>query len=228
MKLNSDIMWSFYLTGTAILFFCFGNFLGSSQTEKDLAQKMEEKDQKIKLLNQENQQLSEELTSRGILSYPQAGIISGNQEENLSLLIMLNGQKPITNLIVKRKVIPSYSQMSQEEVKNAIPEKNSGNLGVLKPHTPASINIPMKEEEVAVIFNFKSGKKEWSQHLRAKRDPSGKIAAFWVITNGNKVVIDKHIDKNFPLEPDGSILFWKDKKVNYSEIEMNSTLDFKE
>ena len=81
----------------------------------------------------------------------------------------------------------------------------------------------MEEKEALIVLNFESGKNQWNQYIRMQKTPSGKVTTFWYITNGNEVVIDKHIDENFPLEVDGNIRLWKDKKVKYPEIEMNAT-----
>lgn len=222
MKLNSDFMWSVYLIGTAILFFYFGNLLGSSQTKQDLARQIDKKEEEIRILDRENQQLSEQLTSRGIYSYPQASIISGKQDGNLTLLIMLNGQEELKDLVVKRNVIPNYSDITTAEAEETMPSGRSAYLGSLRPHTPAGFEMSLKNEEAAIEFSFESGKNKWKQIIRAKKTASGNILSFWIITNGNNQVIDKHIDKGFPVEENGSIQLWKDQEVKYSEIGLNS------
>jgi len=222
MKLNSDFMWSVYLIGTAILFFYFGSLIGSSQTEQNLSRQMEESEEKINILNRENRQLSQQLTSRGIYSYPQAGIITGEQDDHLTLLIMLNGQEALKDLVVKRNIIPNYSQLTASEAEKVTPTTRSAYLGSLKPHTPAGFQMSLKQKEAAIEFHFESGKSKWKQIIRSKKSPAGNILSFWVITNGNDLVIDKHIDEGFPVEEDGSILLWEDKKVRYAEIAMNS------
>lgn len=226
MKFNSDLLWSFYLIAAAVLFFSFGNFIGSSQTEKELFRQLKRSEEKIQILNRENQQLSEQLTSRGIYSYPQAGIISAEEEDQVTLLLMLNGQKALKDLVVKRSMLPGYSLLKGSEAKETMLSQKTTYLGSLKPHTPAAFEMPLKQKEAAIEFIFKSGKKQWKQILRVRQNDKGEIFSFWVITNGNDLVIDKHVDKGFPMEKDGSILLWEDRKVRYSEIEMNSVFRF--
>ena len=108
MKMNSDFMWSLYLIGTAILFFYFGSLIGKARANEDLSQEIQANEEMIRVLKGENLQLSEQLTSRGIYSYPRAGII--DQDDNLTLLIMLHGQKPLKDLEVRRTIIPNYSK----------------------------------------------------------------------------------------------------------------------
>lgn len=222
MKFNSDLMWSLYLITAAILFFFFGNYIGSSQTEKELIRRLQTNEERIQILNRENEQLSKQLTSRGIYSYPQAGIISAEKEDQITLLLMLNGQKALKDLVVKRSMLASYSLLKSSEARDALPSQKITYLGSLKPHTPASFEMPLKQREAAIEFIFKSGKNQWKQILRVRKNEKGKILSFWVITNGDDLVIDKHVDKGFPTEEDGSILLWEDRKVRYSEIEMNS------
>ncbi|MEG9326470.1 hypothetical protein V6B16_00845 [Salinimicrobium catena] len=226
MKFNSDLLWSFYLIAAAVLFFSFGNFIGSSQTEKELSRQLKRSEEKIQILNRENQQLSEQLTSRGIYSYPQAGIISSEEEDQVTLLLMLNGQKALKDLVVKRSMLPGYSLLKGSEAKETMLSQKITYLGSLKPHTPAAFEMPLKQKEAAIEFIFKSGKKQWKQILRVRQNDKGEIFSFWVITNGNDLVIDKHVDKGFPIEKDGGILLWEDRKVRYSEIEMNSVFRF--
>lgn len=221
MKMNSDFMWSMYLIGTATLFFYFGSLIGKARTNEDLDQEIQNKEEKIQVLERENLQLSEQLTSRGIFSYPRAGIIE--PENNIALLIMLHGQKPLKDLEVRREIILNYSQIPGKDEEFSAKKGKPTYLGSLKPHTPASLEVSIEEKEAAIALNFKSHRNQWNQYIRIQKTPSGKAVTFWIITNENNVVIDKHIDEDFPLEEDGSILLWKDKKVEYSEIEMNST-----
>lgn len=223
MKINSDFMWSIYLIGIAALFFYFGNMLAVTVTEEKYERKIEEYAELVKVLKRQNQQLSDELTSRGIFSYPQANIISTKNDSLTSVLITLNGQSPLQDLMLKRSHIYNYSKIEMEDAINMVPIKKITHLGTLKTHNPAGFEITMKQNEAAINLVYKSGYDQWTQHIRVRKTPDNKLTTFWVITNKNDEVIDKHVDKGFPTEEDGSILLWKDKKVWYSKIEMNST-----
>ncbi|MFD0976842.1 hypothetical protein [Salinimicrobium gaetbulicola] len=223
MKINSDFMWSIYLIGVAALFFYFGNLLAVSATEEKFSRKMGEIEEELQVLKKQNQQLSEELTSRGIYSYPQANIVTTKNDSLTSVLITLNGQSPLKDLMLKRNHIYNYSGIEAEESDKKIQLKKTSYLGTLKTHNPAGFEITMKEKEAAVKLEYKSDNDQWTQHIRVRKTSDNKPTTFWVITNKNDEVIDKHVDKGFPTEEDGSILLWKDKKIWYSKIEMNST-----
>lgn len=222
MRLNSDFMWSIYLIVIAALFFYFGNMLAITATKEKYSREIEKNKEQLTVLKKQNQQLSDELTSRGIFSYPQANLVTTKNDSLTSILITLNGQSPIKDLMLKRSHTYNYSGIEAEDLKQPAHIKNSY-LGTLKTHNPAGFEITMKEKEAAVKLEYKSGHDQWTQYIRVRKTSDNEPAAFWIITNKNDEVIDKHVDKGFPVEEDGSILLWKDKKVWYSEIGMNST-----
>lgn len=223
MRLNSDFMWSIYLILVASLFFYFGNIIGVSETKNQISKDLIEKKEEIKILQKQNQQLSEELTSRGIYSYPQASIVSSKNDTLVNILITLNGKSPLTDLKVVRSHIYNYTGVEKEEARKIDPAIKTTNLGTLKTHNPAGFQINLKDD-AAIHLEYRSGNKKWTQYLRVKNSPEHGISSFWIITNKNDEVIDKHVDEGFPVEDDGSILVWKNKKVRYSDIEMNSPL----
>lgn len=222
MKINSDVIWAVSLVVLGFICFYIGNRVGRIEAGREYRSENEEQQAEIENLLQKNNQLSEELTSRGIYSYPQATIIPEAKDSQATVLITLNGNDPVKNLEIRRKVFYDYSKKGQKEL------KDSGNisepifLGTLKSHNPATFDIPLTKEEIALVFQFESKKNQWKQHIRLKRLPDGTVKSFWVITNGESEVIDKHIDQGFPTDPDGNIVFWEDRKLKYSEIELNS------
>lgn len=216
MKLKSDLVWAIVLIGLAAASFFLGMKKSSLETEAALEDKLE----KINLLESKNQQLSEELRSRGVFSYPQANTISKLQDSAATVLITLNGKDPIEDLRLQRKVTYSYSKSQATAEKDS--KGKTFDLGTLKPHNPSAFDISLTEEEVAIHLEYSSKRKKWHQYLRLKKTKDGKIKSFWVITNQNSVVIDKHIDPGFPTDPEGKVVLWKDQSLKYSELEMNS------
>lgn len=219
MHYKSDLVWAVVLIGLAAASFFLGMKKSSLETEAQLKDKLEE----IRLLENKNQQLSEELQSRGVFGYPQANIVSKLQDSVAMVLITLNGKDPIEDLRLKRKVIYDYSgieAMAEEDQKGKLAD-----LGTLKPHNPSAFDIPLTGEEVAIHLEYKSKRKQWHQYIRVKKTADGEIRSFWVITNQNSVVIDKHIDPGFPTNREGKVTLWKDSSVDYSELEMNSVFN---
>lgn len=216
MKLKSDLVWAIVLIGLAAASFFLGMKKSSLETEAALEDKLE----KIRLLESKNQQLAEELRSRGIFSYPQANIISKLQDSVATVLITLNGKDPIEDLRLQRKMIYDYSQrpaMTEGDTRG-----KTFDLGTLKPHNPSAFEIPLSQEEVAIHLEYTSKRKQWHQYIRLKKTKNGKIKSFWVITNQNSVVIDKHIDPAFPTDLEEKVVLWKDQGLNYGDLEMNS------
>lgn len=223
MKINSDFMWSIYLILIAAIFFYFGNVLAVSETEEKFSRVLDENTEKLKLLEKQNLELSDKLTSKGILSYPQANILSTENDTITTILITLNGSTPLEDLKVNRSYIYNYSKVEHKDLPQMEVHKKTTFLGTLKTHTPAGFEIKMKEEEVAIDLVYQTGENTWNQHMRIKRDSNNELMAFWILTNKNNEVIDKHVDKGFPAEDDGSILLYKNKSVFYSDIKMNSS-----
>lgn len=215
MKINSDFVWALVLLVVSVASF----FLGIKKENLKVEELLEERLEEIQVLEKKNQQLSEELASRGIYSYPQATIVSKMKDSVATVLISLNGKDPIYNLKLRRNVIFNYSAM--ETLK---PEKDGKltDLGTLKPHNPSAFDIPIKEKEVALYLEFDSKKNQWHQYIWVKKGTDGKIVSFWIITNENSVVIDKHIDPGFPKDLKEKVVLWKDQKIDYSDLKMNS------
>lgn len=192
----------------------------SHQSEEELRTKLQEKDTEIRILNQKNLELTEELASRG--SYPQANVVSKLEHSVATVVVTLNGGYALDNLLLYKNVLPGYSMLSNSEMEDLSQSQNFTDLGSLKAHHPAAFNVPMSRDEVAVHLQFNTRSKQWIQHIRIKKDAEGQIKAFWVLTNGDSEVIDKHIDKGFPVDEDGRISLWQNSKVSYSDIEVNS------
>ncbi len=138
-------------------------------------------------------------------------------------LITLNGQDPIKNLKLRRRVIEDYSQVERDVFTGAGQEGKFTDLGTLKPHNPSAFNIPLNTNEVALQLNYESRQNKWHQYIWIKKSKDGKIRSFWVITNENSLVIDKHLDPDFPVNADGQIKLWQGKSIDYSALEMSST-----
>ena len=219
MKLNSDFVWALVLIGLAAASFFLGIKKSSLETEDQLHEKLEE----IRLLENKNQQLSEELRSRGIFSYPQANVVSKSQDSVATVLVTLNGKDPIEDLRLKRRIIYNYSESeaTAEESSNG----KISHLGTLKAHNPSAFDIPLTKDEVAIHLEYQSKNKQWYQFIRVKKTKEGKIKSFWVITNQNGVIIDKHIDSDFPTDMEGKVILWKETGVDYSGLEMTSIFD---
>jgi len=87
MKINSDLIWALALLAVAAASF----FLGMKKENLKVEELLEERLAEIEILEKKNQQLSEELTSRGIYSYPQATVVSKLKAAVATVLISLNG-----------------------------------------------------------------------------------------------------------------------------------------
>ena len=219
MKINSDFKWAVILLIVAVAAFFLGIHKGGLAAEDLLQEQLE----RIRILEDKNQQLSEELTSRGIFSYPQATIISKPKDSVAMALITLNGKDAIENLTLKRKIFQNYSLVQSSEASGFASMEKSNDLGTLKAHNPSAFDIPLEEREVAVQLDYKTSKNRWHQYIWIKKSGNGKIKTFWIITNGDSQVIDKHIDPAFPVNAEGKVVLWEDSQVDYSEVEMNST-----
>lgn len=222
MKIKSEIIWAILLIGTAAISFYMGSRKGESESKKALRTNIEQKAEKITILENKNQQLSEKLISRGIYNYPQASAVSNEENSLLMVLITLNGNDALQNLELRRKIIPNYSNVSTEELAKYKGTDIVSDLGTLKAHQPAALNVPLTSEEIAINLIYRTQDQRWQQHMRFKQAPNGKVRSFWVITNGDSQVIDKHIDEGFPLDSEGNIVFSKDRRIQYSDIRMNS------
>lgn len=192
----------------------------SRSNREELQMRLQEKDKEIRILNQKNLQLTEELASRG--SYPQANVVSKSHNSVATVVVTLNGGYALENLILHKSVLPGYSRVSGTEMEDIPDDKNFTDLGTLKSHHPAAFDIPMTQDEVAVRLQFNTRSKQWNQHIRIKKTPQGEIKSFWILTNGDSEVIDKHIDEGFPVGEDGKVKLWEHSEVRYSDIEVNS------
>lgn len=197
--------------------FYLGTLQGTFRAEDEFRTRLEEKAEKIKILRQKNQQLSEELISRGIYSYPQANVVSKTKDSAATVVITLNGKEEIEELEIERNIIANPGE------KDGSKFESSTYFGTLKAHNPAAFNFPMKQNEAGIRLSFKSNDKQWKQYIKVRKTAAGEIKSFWIITNGDSQVIDKHIDEGFPVGEDGKVLLWDDIEVDYSEIRMNST-----
>lgn len=216
MKINSDFIWALVVLVVATASFFLGMKKESLKTEELFQEKMEE----IKVLENKNQQLSEELTSRGIFSYPQATIIPQPGEDYATVLISLNGKDPINNLEVDRNIVYNYSS---KEAPDPGSKGKHYDLGNLKPHNPSAFELPLESGEVSLQLEYKSNRKIWHQYIWLRKTAENEVKSFWLITNENSVVIDKHIDPGFPTNSEGKVVLWKGESIHYSDLKMNST-----
>lgn len=219
MKLKSDVVWAVVLVGLASAAFLLGTKKSSLDAEAELQEKLKE----IRLLESKNQQLSEELQSRGIYSYPQANVVPKMPNSVAMVFITLNGKDPIEDLRLKRKVIYNYSKV-RDTVDQSLSAKTS-DLGTLKQHNPSAFEVQLKGEEVYIQLEYNSRNKYWNQYIWLKKSTDGKYRSFWIITNQNAVIIDKHIDPGFPTTSEDNLIISQDKKIDYSELELNSIFD---
>ncbi|WP_029038883.1 hypothetical protein [Salinimicrobium xinjiangense] len=215
MKINSDIIWAIILLGLTSITFLLGMKKGSMTAEDQLQDNLEE----IRILQIKNEQLSEELKSRGVYSYPQANVFSKPQEATAMVLITLNGKDPIKNLSLRRKLVPNFSEL---EHLNFSVDEISTDLGTLKPHNPSAFPISLSENELAIQLLFETNRKKWFQYIWLKKQTGDKYSSFWIITNENSVIIDKHIDPDFPTDEEGRINLYKGKSITYPDLELNS------
>lgn len=218
MKIKSDVIWAGLLIGTAAISIYLGSKGGSFQTEEALIEEIETKNKKIKILENKILQLSEELTSRGIFSYPQANLVTTKEDTITNVVITLNGRDEIDNLEITRK-LKNNSPFQPENQKVKVIKVS---IGTLNAHNPVNFEIENFQKEILIELKFSSGKDQWNQYIIARKTPAGKIRSFWVITNSESEVIDKHIDEGFPAVNNNIVLPGEDREVKYSEIKMNS------
>ncbi|NJW53596.1 hypothetical protein [Salinimicrobium oceani] len=219
MKLRSEIIWAALVIVTAVVSFFIGIETGKLEIEETFNTSLEKKSDKIAALEFKVQQLSEELTSRGIFSYPQASIVSGKNKETATVLINLNGREAIDNLEIERRIRPDYTSNKTEMPQ---PKSTRATVGLLNAHHPVMFEVEKFENEIAIDLIFRSKEKKWHQYLRAHKNDQGEIKTFWVITNSESEVIDKHIDEGFPVDKEEHLSFGPEKELKYSEIRMNS------
>ncbi len=218
MKIKSDVIWAVLLIATAAIAIYLGAKEGSLKTEEAFQAKIETRDKRIRILEDKVQQLSEELTSRGIFSYPQATLVSAKKDTVANVVITLNGREEIRNLEITRKLKLSGQDHS------GIPEKKvrTVSIGTLNAHNPVNFEVENFQKELLIHLVFKSGKNLWNQYIVARKNSRGEIRSFWVITNSEYEVIDKHIDEDFPTEKEYISLPDDNLEVKYSDIKMNS------
>lgn len=222
MKIKSDLVWAILLIVTAVLFFYLGSSTESFENEEVIGSRIEEKTDKIKILEYKIQQLSEELTSRGIYSYPQANLIFEKGDPEAKVLIMLNGRDFIPDLEIERKVITDYSGDAEKIFQDTANKGNIFHVGTLNAHNPVAFDVKKFNKKLAMDLVFKSERNLWHQYIRTRKTPDGDLKTFWVITNKDSEVIDKHIDEEFPTDEDGNVHFGAANELKYSEIRMNS------
>lgn len=215
MKIRSDFILTIILLIVVVASFFLGMKKGSMEAEELLEKKLEENT----VLENKNQQLSEELISRGIYSYPQATIIPKMEDSVAMVLISLNGEEPIKDLKLRRAVFFNFSSMGSSKPS---PKGKLTDLGDLKPHSPSAFDIPLEGEEVSMQLEYSSKKDKWHQYIWIRRSEDDQIKSFWVITNESSVVIDKHIDTGFHSDTEEKVVPWEDQTLNYTDVKMNS------
>ena len=220
MKINSALIWALVTIGLVGTSFLLGSMTGNLKSDED--SESEQKTEEIKILKEKVDQLTEELTSRGIFSYPQANVITRLQDSGATILITLNGNDPVQDLEVSRTLLYDYSDLTKQEASESLLKEETTYLGTLKAHNPAAFDVPKMKEEVVVRLRFDSATDHWNQYIRIKRSSGGELKSFWVITNRDSEVIDKHIDEGFPVDETSHVVLWKNKRLAYPDIEMNS------
>ena len=134
MKKKADLIWAGLLVLTALIFFYLGNKTGSIEAGEDLTNQIQNSNETISALESKLQQLSDELTSRGIYRYPQAHVIAEENDSNATVLINLNGRDAIRNLVIERRLISNYSAMTQDP--DIQPTSTKASIGTLTAHNP--------------------------------------------------------------------------------------------
>ena len=221
MKIKSDVIWALLLIVIATISFYLGIQTGNFETEKALDITIQQKEEQISGLEQKIHQLSEELTSRGIFSYPQATVMPGKNNSAASVLINLNGKDAIKNLEIERRLIKDYTDTGISP--SDFPRRGTKtSIGTLNAHNPVAFEIGSFKSEMAVDLIYRSQGKKWHQYIRARKTPSGELKTFWVITNDESEVIDKHIDEGFPVNEEGEFTLGANRDLKYSDIRMNS------
>lgn len=218
MKIKSDFIWAVLLIATAAIAIYLGAKEGSLKTEEAFQSKIEIRDKRIKILENKVQQLSEELTSRGIFSYPQATLVTTKKDTVANVVITLNGREEIKNLEITRKLMVR----SQENSAPLLKRVKTVSIGTLNAHNPVNFEVENFEKELLIQLIFKSGKNLWNQYIMTRKNSKGEIKTFWVITNRESEVIDKHIDEGFPVNKEREFNFGIIRGLKYSEIRMNS------
>lgn len=218
MKIKSDVIWAALLIGTAAISIYLGAKGGTLQTEETLKTEIDKRDKEIKVLKNKIQQLSEELVSRGIFSYPQANIVTTKEDTITNVVITLNGREEIENLEIMRKLqVPEMqnSNTPSSSIRNV-------SIGTLNAHNPVNFEVENFEKELLIQLTFKSGRNIWNQYIIARKNSKEEIKTFWVITNSESEVIDKHIDEGFPTQNEVISLPGENREVKYSDIRMSS------
>lgn len=221
MKVKSEIILAILLMATAVISIYLGFRTGALNSKEDLRIQIEEKTEKIKVLEDKIQQLSQELTSRGIYSYPQASLVPEKGGTAAKVLITLNGREEIKDLEIERRINFDYLNNAGESLEATANKGKTVFLGTLTAHNPVAFEIENFQKDLAIDLKFKSGRDQWHQYIRTSKTPDG-IKSFWVITNRDSEVIDKHIDPGFPTDVSGSVEFTGNRKVRYADIAMNS------
>ena len=222
MKLKSDIIWAAVLISTAVLFFYLGTNSGTLSSEKYTEGKNKEQAEKIAVLENKIQQLSEELKSRGIYSHPQANVFMEKGSSATKVLIILNGKDAIPNLQIDRKLLIDSSDDDTGNFEELAGKAKTTHIDVLTAHNPVAFEIDGFKNKIALDLSFKSEDNQWHQYLIGRKTGKGEIKTFWVLTNQDSEVIDKHVDPGFPKDIEGNLLLGKKKKVKYAHIQMNS------
>ena len=221
MKIKSEIIWATFLIGTAALSFYLGSTTGSLETEESMRRMIESQTDTINILENKADQLSEELTSRGIYSYPQANIVTEDDGSTSVVVITLNGREAINNLEIESRASTKNGNGANDN-SDEFPPRTTANIGTLTAHNPVAFEIGNFGKGIGIDLIFNSGRHQWHQYIRARKTSDGEIKTFWVITNENMEVIDKHVDTGFPTDKDGNLALGTNKKVKFSEIRMSS------
>ncbi|MCY2685936.1 hypothetical protein [Salinimicrobium sp. TH3] len=217
MKVKSEIIWAILLIGSATLAFYLGSRTERIEMEDDVLSIVKEKSDTIRALKIKIGQLSEELTSRGIYSYPQAHIVKEDDSSSV-VLITLNGKETIPDLEIEKMI--TYENGENDKVNER--KELTTNIGNLTPHNPVAFEIKEFKKSIKIILEFKSGKKQWHQCIIAKKTSQGEIKTFWVLTTEDSMVIDKHVDQGFPTDDEGYLVMGPNKKMKFAEIEFQS------
>ena len=221
MKIKSEIIWATFLIGTAALSFYLGSTTGSLETRESMRSMIESQTDTINILENKVEQLSEELTSRGIYSYPQANIVTEDNGSTSVVVVTLNGREAIHNLEIESRPTTRNGNGANDN-SDEFPPGITANIGTLTAHNPVAFEIEDIGKGIDVDLNFNSRRHQWHQYIRARKTSDGEIKTFWVITNEDMEVIDKHVDTGFPADEDGNLILGKNKKVKFSEIRMSS------
>ncbi|TDE42037.1 hypothetical protein E0I26_15075 [Flavobacterium rhamnosiphilum] len=160
---------------------------------------------------------TQQITGNG--SYPVATWTGGGLNDNqLQILVHLEGEFALPNLEAKVVVIDDYSTVSGLDLRIVgLTGAEMINFETLKNSEFKYFLIPYKSKETAVIIYFKSDNHTWNETMLISDSKDGK-KIMWFITDEKGITLKKYIDKNFPTKSNGKIVLWSNVMKKFSDI----------